>query len=303
MTDSQSIRAPARIGFIGIGKMGLPMASNLLKAGFNVVAYDLSGEARAAFETETGARTVASAADVCGDVAAVITMLPDGKAVRQALIGGTGAPAISSASPGTVVIEMSSSSPVDTRALEKELLRHRVDLIDAAVSGTVSGAVAATLTVMCGGTEALLDRVRPVLEAMGKKIIRAGPLGAGHAMKALNNFIVATQFMAGLEALLIGEKFGLDPNLMVDILNASTSRNLVTENVLKQQIVSRKFAAGFWLALMAKDIGNAAQIAQHVGVNAELARRGAELWAEATRALGGQVDFTELYKFLESRQP
>lgn len=298
MPDVQPINPPARVGFFGLGAMGCGMATNLARAGFKVSAFDLSETARHNFESRSGNKPVASAREACADQDAIITMLGDGKVVRAALFGGD-AP-IKAAKPGTLVIDCSSSSPVDTESLAKELAALGLDLIDSPVSGAEKGANEGTLTMMVGGKAELVKRADPVLRGMGKAIFHTGPLGAGHAMKTINNYLAALNLISALQGLLVGKKYGLDPEQMVDILNASYGRNAATEFVLKQQITSDKFAANFKMWLAAKDARVMAETARHVGFSGSLPQDVAALFAEAEKQFGRDADFTNVYKYMDT---
>lgn len=283
------------IAFIGIGRMGRPMAARLVAAGYALRVYDKATRSRIA-----GATACASPAQAASGADVLITMLPDGRAVRAALLGRSGA--VSSLAPGCVVIDMSSSDPMATRELGAELATRGIGMLDAPVSGRVDGACAGTLTIMAGGKAAMLKKVRPVLEVLGKNIFLAGPLGAGHAVKALNNYIAAAGTIAAFEAVIVGRAFGLDPALMTDIFNASAGRNSTTMNKVKQQVLSGEFASGFALALMAKDVGIAASLARAVGVKAPLAGKTRDLWRAARASLPAGADHTQIYRFLAGRK-
>lgn len=297
MSDSPIV-PPARIGFFGLGAMGCGMAVNLAKAGFTVSAYDPSEQARTNFESRSGATAVATPREACENQDAIVTMLGDGKVVRAALFGGD-AP-ITAAKAGTLVIDCSSSAPPDTLSLGKELAQRGIGLIDSPVSGAQKGADEGTLTLMVGGDPALVTRADPVLRAMGKSIFHTGPLGSGHAMKTINNYVAALNLISALQGLLVGQKYGLDPEQMVDIINASYGRNAATEFVLKQQVTSGKFAANFKLWLAAKDARVMAETARHVGYSAPLPQDVTALFAEAEKALGREADFTNVYKYLDT---
>jgi len=166
------------------------------------------------------------------------------------------------------------------------------------VSGGVKRALDGTLAIMAGGDPATVGRITPLLAAMGASIFATGPLGSGHAMKALNNYVSAAGLVAAAEAILVGRRFGLDPAVIVDVLNASTGRNNSTEVKMKQQVLSGDFASGFAMALMAKDLHTAADIARHAGVAAPLAEVCEDLWAQADAKLGAGADHTEIYCYL-----
>ena len=292
---------PSVIGFIGLGQMGRPMAARLIAAGYRVKAFDLSLAARRGFEEATGVATVSHATETCADAAAVITMLPDGGIVREALCGDGAA--LENAPPGTCVIDMSSSSPSDTRSLAEYLRPRGIALVDAPVSGGVRRALDGSLAIMAGGDPAAVARVRPLLAAMGSAIFTTGPLGSGHAMKALNNYVSAAGLVAAAEAILVGQRFGLDPEVIVDVLNASTGRNNSTEVKMKQQVLSGDFASGFAMALMAKDLHTAAEVARHLGVAAPLAEVCEDLWQRADAQLGRGADHTEIFRYLADLSP
>jgi 3-hydroxyisobutyrate dehydrogenase len=268
--------------------MGEPMAANLARAGFVVQSYDAAGKGN-----RKSVREAASGAD------ALVTMLPDGNVVREAVLE-----ALPALKAGAVVIDMSSSDPSATRALGTALSAKEILFIDAPVSGAVGKAKDGTLAIMVGGEAAALRKVEPVLRAMGTQIFHCGPLGAGHAVKALNNYLGAAGTIAGFEALLVAKAFGLEPQPMIEAINASTGKNSTTERKIPQQVLTGAFASGFKLALMAKDVGIAAGLARDLGVDAPYLRETLKLWRAAQRKLPAQADHTELYRFLErSRTP
>ncbi|MBI5128644.1 MAG: NAD(P)-dependent oxidoreductase [Rhodopseudomonas palustris] len=295
MTQSAAIHPPARIAVIGLGNMGRPMAACLVHAGYQVVGFDTFAEARNKY-VETGGTATATAVDAVHGAAAVITLLPDGKIVRAAIDGIK-----DRLKPGTVVIDMSSSAPMGTRTLGEELIAAGVAFIDAPVSGGVKRAIDGSLAIMAGGDGASIDRAEPVLKAMGKSIFRTGPLGSGHAAKALNNYVSAAGLAAAVEAVAIGGRFGIEPEVLVDVLNASTGRNNSTENKLKQFVIPEKYTTGFSLALMAKDIRTADELAHQIGVSAPLADEVAALWDAAMQELGPTADHVEIGRFLTAK--
>lgn len=282
-----------RVGFIGIGNMGWPMAGHIAKAGHALMVYDLDAEKSARFAREHNCRSARSLAEVAENEI-TITMLPTGQIVRDVILQAEGGAFAKSLRPGALVIDMSSSEPVGTRELGKVLERSGVILIDAPVSGAVPRAKTGTLAIMIGGNDkAAIERAKPVLLAMGKQLFETGPLGTGHAMKALNNYIAAAGYTAVAEALLIGQRFGLDQEKMVDILNASTGRNFSTEFMIKEQVLGGKFATGFALGLMAKDVRIAADLGEAVGLDAPLSRLIRARWAAARDRLGAARDTSE----------
>jgi 3-hydroxyisobutyrate dehydrogenase len=289
-----------RVGFVGIGNMGWPMAKRVLGGGFALTVLDVDRARVARFAAETGSAGAESGAALAGAADIVITMLPTGAVVRDALLGAGGI--ARSLARGAIVVDMSSSDPNGTRELGRALAELGIALVDAPVSGGVRRAEPGTLAIMIGGEdEAAIARARPVLETMGAKLFRTGPLGSGHAMKALNNYVAAAAFAATSEALLVGKRFGLEPGVMVEVLNASSGRNFHTDVVFPDHVVGGKFAAGFAPGLMAKDVGIAAALAREIGVEAPLCRLTSELWTGARDAVGATADFTASYKHWAAR--
>ena len=291
------------VGFAGIGNMGAPMVRCLVKAGFSVRIFDTRAEATAPFKADAPNVTIAAnLAEFGKGLSTVIAMLPDSKIVRAACLGTDKAAGFAKGmAPGGLVIDMSSSYPIDTQKLAKDLAKLDLNLIDAPVSGGVPKAKTGTLAIMPGGEGAQIDRAEPLLKAMGT-VHRTGLLGSGHAMKALNNYVSAAGLMAACEALIVGEKFGLDPSVMTKVLNASTGRNNTTENKLAQYIVSRTFNAGFSLDLMNKDVGMAASLANELGVKAVELDFCSDLLGKALEELGPTADHTAVMKYLEPKE-
>lgn len=201
--------------------------------------------------------------------------------------------------PGAVVVEMSSSEPIATRRLGGALIGKGFGFVDAPVSGGVKRAVDGTLAIMVGGETATIDGIEPLLKAIGRVIFRTGALGSGHAVKALNNYVSGAGLIAAVEALHIGKAFGLDPDILVDVLNASTARNNSTEVKLKPYIISEPFNSGFFIGLMAKDIRTAKHLADELGVAAPLGDACADLWDQAAQTLGMGADHTAVARFID----
>ena len=282
----------SRIGFIGIGSMGWPMARRLVEAGYSVTVQDAVPGRAADFAQRHGGTAAANAAEGAD---AVITMLPTSRDVAAVLAAIR--PALKR---GAVVVEMSSGEPSATRALAADLTALGVAMVDAPVSGGVARAETGELAIMTGGETAALDRVDPMLRAMGTTITRCGDIGAGQAMKALNNLVSAAGFLVSVEALLIGSRFGLDPAVMVDVLNASTGMNNSTQRKLKQFGRSRKFNSGFGLDLMVKDLSIALQVGRETATPTPLAAQTREMWAAAAALLGPGQDHTAAARFSEA---
>ena len=290
------------IGFIGIGNMGWPMASNLIRGGSKVVVHDIDQDLAGRFCSEHDNAVLASDLKELGSAAdVVITMLPTGHIVRRVMLEEPDALAQSLPS-GALLIDMSSSDPIGSRELGKALDEYDIQFVDAPVSGGVPGARDATLAIMMGSdTREALERARPILKLLGNRLFETGPLGSGHAMKSLNNFVAGTGFAAVSEALLIGRRFGLDPAVMVEILNASTGRSFTTERTIGPEVVNRAFASGFALALLAKDVKIAADLAGGLGLKMPFLQLTSEQFLAASDSLGPDRDFTETFLYWESR--
>lgn len=292
----------ARIGFVGIGNMGWPMAANLARAGFPLTVFDTDRTRGPRFAAEFKAKAATSLGELGRAADIVVTMLPTGAIVRAALLENENGALAASLAKGAVVVDMSSSEPVGTQQLGATLAKRGIALVDAPVSGGVPRAEAGTLTLMIGGEdEAAIGKALPVLEAMGKQLFRTGPLGSGHAMKALNNYVAAAAFIASTEALRVGRRFGLSPEAMMDIMNASTGRNFNSEMTIKQHVISQKYATGFQLGLMAKDVKIAADLAETIAIEAPLARLVRAMWTEAREGIGERADFTAAVKHWQRR--
>lgn len=291
------ITPPDVVVFVGLGQMGLPMAKRCIAAGFEVRGADPAPVAREALAA-AGGKAFATGQEAAAGASVLITMLPDSKVVREAVLGPNGVASV--LAKDALIIDMSSSVPIDTQSLGKALAEQGIGLIDAPVSGGVRRAVDGTLSIMAGGDAALVERARPVLQAMAKSVFATGPLGSGHAMKALNNYVSAAGLVAACEALLIGRRFGLAPDTIIDVLNASTGKNNSTDVKMKQFVISESFASGFSLALMAKDLRIAADLSKIVGVDPSNAETIAKLWENARESLDKDADHTAIYRFIEA---
>lgn len=283
-----------RVAFLGIGNMGWPMAANLVKAGFDVTVADVLPGRAESFAAETGGKAAATPAEAAAGADCVITIVPTSKQVQEAVQAAL--PAITK---GALVIDMTSGQPGRTREIASVLAGHGVAMIDCPVSGGVPRAKSGQLAIMAGGEEADLDRAEPVLKAMGTSIHRCGPIGAGQAMKALNNLVSAGGYLIGIEALLIGQRFGLDPTKMVDVLNASTGMNNSTQKKFKEYVLSRRFDAGFGLDLMVKDLSIALEVGRETTTPTPFAALCREMWAAAAAMLGPGADHTAVAKLAE----
>jgi 3-hydroxyisobutyrate dehydrogenase len=288
-----------RIGLVGLGNMGRPMAARIRAAGFELVVFDARADVARTVTGACGAIAADSLAALAERSDVVVTMLPDGATVSRVVLG-PGDRLLGRLAPGAAVVDMGSSSPTGTRDLGARLAAHGVGLLDAPVSGGVRRAADGTLSIMVGGDAALVARCTPLFRAVGERVFECGTLGSGHAMKALNNLVSAAGLLAAAEALVVGRRFGLDPSRMLDVLNASTGRNYATEQKLSQFVLSRRFDAGFSLALMVKDLATALDLARETDTPAPLAAECGALWTRAAAALEPGADHTAIVRWLES---
>lgn len=277
-----------KVAFIGIGNMGRPMASNIAKRGHEVFLFDANPAAAASAAKETGATVLASLSEVpVADV--IVTMLPDGNVVREVALGANGIAA--AAKPGTILVDMSSSQPLITRETGAALARQQITLIDAPVSGGVARAVTGTLTIMIGGDDTTaIETVKPVLACMGTTLFVVGKLGSGHAAKALNNVVAAGNYAVLADALLVGERYGIEREMLVDIVNVSTGQSFISTVVMKQFVLPETFNTGFAIGLLAKDANIAAELSRGLGCNSPHIELTNSRWAQARDALGGAAD-------------
>ncbi|HSV45020.1 MAG TPA: NAD(P)-dependent oxidoreductase [Ramlibacter sp.] len=286
-----------KIGFIGLGNMGRPMAARLAAAGYALHLVDARPEVAREVAAETGGVALDSVAQLAPGLDALVLMLPDGQAVRHVL---DAAGVMQRLARGSVVIDMGSCEPGGTVQLGKQLAAAGIGMVDAPVSGGVPRARTGELTIMAGGDAQAVERCRPLLSAMGNRIFATGALGSGQAMKSLNNFVSAVGLVAACEAVVIGRGFGLDPQVIAEVLNGSTGKNNTTEHKLRQFILSGSFASGFALDLMVKDLAIAASVAQHTHTPTVLADKVLSLWREAQASLGPGHDHTEMARWLET---
>ena len=283
------------IGFIGLGKMGWPMAACLVRGGQVPLVLDARPEVAPRFVREVGGAAATGLAALAAASDVIITMLPTSDAVAAVLEATPADPGVlAGLRPDAILLEMSSGVPAKTRHLAALVAARGGHLVDAPVSGGVARAETGTLAIMAGGEAAAIDRAEPVLQALGSSVTRTGAVGSAHAMKALNNLVSAAGFLIGIEALLIGQQAGLDPALMTDVLNASTGMNNSTQKKFRQFVLSRRFDSGFSLDLMVKDLSSALDVARETGTAAPFAALCRELWASAAASLGPGQDHTAM---------
>jgi 3-hydroxyisobutyrate dehydrogenase len=288
------------LGFIGLGMMGYPMASRLHTAGYPLTVLDIAKVQTARFQAEHAGAVVADNIAEFSEVGAAITMLPGSDTVDTIVLGQADQPGlIDILPPGASVIDMSSSQPMRSRALAQTLGERGLHFLDAPVSGGVKGAGNGSLTIMVGGDETRFHRHYDIFKCMGKAITRVGGPGAGHALKALNNYVSAAGIVATIEALHVGQEFGLDPAVMTDVFNSSTGQNYATANKVKQYMLSGTFNSGFSLQLITKDLGTAINLGDLLGWNMRLGHEVLQVWFDAAEELKESADHTEMYRYLK----
>ena len=271
------------------------MSSHLAAAGYNVSAFDVQLSARETAAAAPGVEAATSVADAASGAQAVILMLPSSEEVIDVVLAEG---LLTAMKPGALLVDMSSSDATRTTELAPRVSERDVRFVDAPVSGGVSGASAATLTIMVGGADPDVDDCRPMLETLGREVRHVGAVGAGHALKALNNLLSATSLLASAEALVAAERFGLDPDVVLEVINQSSGRSWSTEQKLPRFVIPGTFDSGFALALMLKDMRIAVGLARAMGSPAMLGEATVELWGQAAKSLSPDADHTEIARWV-----
>jgi 3-hydroxyisobutyrate dehydrogenase len=296
MTNEASAQGP--IAFIGLGHMGEPMAARLAARDFVLRVLDIRADAVERFVRAHDAIAAASIGAAVRDAAMVIAMLPDDAVVRAVMLGKGGV--AESLATGGIVIDMGTSSPDSTVAIAGELARHGGAYVDAPVMGGVPFARDGTLEIMAGGTPAAIERCLPVFAALGRRTWRCGASGSGHALKAIANFVNAATFIALLEGMTLGRKFGLETSFMAEALAAlCAGRQHPLEKKVMPQVVTRQFATGMAMGLIAKDVGIVTNLARAIGARAPVAEATHALWREAAQRYGHARDQAEVVRLWE----
>ncbi|KAH8807625.1 2-hydroxy-3-oxopropionate reductase [Xylogone sp. PMI_703] len=290
------------VGYIGLGHAGYPLAANIPRAGYRIIVRDADPERAEKFVKENPSSQVAGpGSDAFKDVDILITMLPNGKVVRDVLLGDDGI--AKSLKPGTIIIDTSSSSPFDTRSLNKDLQTMSLDLIDSPITQTHLGAInTGDATFMIGSdSPSAIEKAMPILKTMCKYPFVMGGCGAGHAMKTLNNYVSVGSIIALCDALVAGQKFGLDPAQMVDVLNVGTGRNFSTAYSMRDEGLTRRYESGYQLALLIKDMKITNDVIKSVGFETELPELSIKYLQDAMNQLKPDADHTECLKGWEKR--
>ena len=286
-----------KVAFLGLGDIGALMAAHLARDPFDLVVWNRTASKAEGFVREHRARAAATPADAVSDAEVVITCLPSSVEVEALLHGESGM--LESLRKGAVLIDCTSGDPPTSRSIAAELGGRGIHFIDAPVSGGTTAAKAGTLTVMWGGEQSVFERVRPVMEAFGKKIVHAGPVGSGDALKAVNNALLAVHILSAAEGLAVLVKAGVDPKVALEVINASSGRSNTSENLIPQRVLTRAFPRTFRLALLEKDIGIAAVLAADLDAKTPLMALTAKRFHEAREMLGENADHVEAVKMVE----
>lgn len=289
MKDKQSI------GFIGVGVMGRPMAGHLIAAGHPVIAYDVSSAALGSI-VEAGARRAASVREVCDQARIVFTSLPSPAVFSEVMLGESG---MRSGSAVKTAVDLSTVGPRATKAAAAGLRERGIELVDAPVSGGAAGAKKATLAVMAAGTASAVSEVRPLLEVFGKLFVVGEQAGHAQLLKLLNNMLSATAFAVTSEAFVAGVKGGLDPKMMLDVINVSSGRSAASQEKFVRQVLPRSFDFGFPISSICKDIGLAVDECEALGVPMWVGSQARQLWNFAMKQGGAARDMTELVTYIE----
>lgn len=284
------------IGFIGLGNMGFPMAARLADAGHNLIVADRDEKVVDAFVAKhPSSRSADQRDNVWAEGEVIITMLSNSDVVEEVLLKGS---LMEQVKPNTLFIDMSSSEPLRSRNLSAILAEKGLRYLDAPVSGGVRGAQTGQLAIMVGGDQQDLDQVRGIFNVLGKTAIHVGLAGAGHAAKALNNLVSAATILVTVEALHVGEAFGIPPETLTDVLNASTGRSHTTENKVRQFMLNNSYSSGFPIGLMNKDIRIATSLSDSLGIDSSFSRNCNALWNAAAQAGHANEDHTKMYEIL-----
>jgi 3-hydroxyisobutyrate dehydrogenase len=286
-----------KIAFLGLGDIGALMASHLTRDPFDLVVWNRTAAKAEAFARDHNVRVARTPAEAVASADVVITCLPSSVEVEAILHGEKGM--LDALRKGAVLVDCTSGDPPTSRSIAAELGGRGVDFIDAPVSGGTVAAKSGSLTVMWGGEELVFERVRPVIEAFGKKIVHAGQVGSGDALKAVNNALLAVHILSTAEGLAILVKAGVDPKVALEVINASSGRSNTSENLIPQRVLTRAFPRTFRLALLEKDIGIASVLANDLGAHTPVISLAAERFHEAREKLGEDADHVEAVKMIE----
>ena len=286
-----------RVAFLGLGAIGRPMARHLAPPRSTLTVWNRTAARASAFAAETGAHAAATPRQAAESADVVITCLPTSREVDALVDGEDGL--LAGMRRGGILVDCTSGDPATSTRLAARLAESGISFLDAPVSGGVSGAERAALTVMVGGDPAQLERVRPVLSAFGSNIVHCGPVGAGHALKSVNNAMLAVHLWSLAEGLAALTKAGVSPKLALDVINASSGRSNASQNLFPERVLTRAFPRTFRVALLDKDVGIAAGVARDHKVASPILQLASELFRAAHAELGEEADHVEAVKLVE----
>jgi 3-hydroxyisobutyrate dehydrogenase len=286
-----------KVAFLGLGAIGRPMARRVADAGFELTVWNRTTQRARDFAGQTGARCASTPADAARGAEIVITCLPTSHDVEYVIGQPDGL--LAGLERGAVLVDCTSGDPRTSRRIAERLHEREVSFMDAPVSGGTSGAEQGTLTIMCGGDAAVLERVRPVLAAFGQKIVHCGGVGTGDIVKAMNQALLAIHIWSAAEALAAAVKGGVSPRVALDVINASSGRSNASMNLFPERVLTRAFPRTFRLALLEKDVNIAADVAREEQVPAPFFELAAGLFKSARKELGEEADHVEAVKIVE----
>ena len=284
-----------RVAFIGLGDIGRPMAGHLATR-FELTVWSRDRSKVAAFTQSRKAAAASSPAEAVAGAHVLVTCLPTSAEVEEVLFAGR---AVEKLDHAALVIDCTSGDPATSRSIAARLLEREIGFVDAPVSGGVAGAEAGTLTVMCGGTDSDVQRAKPVLDAFASRIVQCGGVGAGHAVKAANQALLAVHIWATGEVLAALMRAGVDPALALEVINASSGRSNASQNLIPERVLTRAFPRTFRLALLEKDVRIALELARETGTAAPFTELASQLFAAARAELGEEADHVEAVRLIE----
>ena len=283
--------------FLGLGAIGRPMAARVAGVFANLVVWNRTADRARSFAAEYRVKAVGSPAEAAKEADVVITCLPVSSDVESLLDGPTGL--LATMRKGATLVDCTSGDPATSRRIAARLSEKGIDYVDAPVSGGVAGAEKGTLTVMVGGDASVFTRMQPIFKSFGQKIVHCGDVGAGDALKAVNNAMLAVHILSTAEGLATLKKMGVDPRVALDVINTSSGRSNTSMNLFPERVVTRAFPRTFRLALLEKDIGIAAQVARDNKVPSPVTQLVADLFTLARGELGEVADHVEAVRLVE----
>lgn len=284
-----------RVGFIGLGAIGRPMAKHIVRR-FDGMVWNRTPERARSFAAEFGGKVADSPRDVITWAEVVVTCLPTSREVREVVERDE-----NGWRRGQLLIDCTSGDPASARATAEWLARRGAGFVDAPVSGGTSGAEAGKLTVMVGGEKDWVEQAKPIIQAFGSRIVHVGPPGAGHAVKAINQVLLAVNIQAAGEGLAALAKLGVPASAALEVINGSSGRSNATENLIPQRVVTRAWPRTFRLALLDKDVGIGLELLKQTGVPSGATAEAKRFMERARKALGEEADHVEAIRVIENQ--